>query len=82
MGAKFSQIKPLTEELAALEHLKNPHRLILEKCCDFSSFFFFIFEYELADKKDNYKSLDEFEFHQESITYYMELATLEHLKID
>ena len=47
--------------------------------------FFFIFEqiiFILADQKDKYKSLDEFEFHQESITYYMELATLEHLKID
>ena len=24
----------------------------------------------LEDKKDNYKSLDEFEFRQDSITYY------------
>ena len=29
MGLKFSQIRPWTAELAALEHLKNPHRLIM-----------------------------------------------------
>ena len=28
MGLKFSQIRPWTAELAALEHLKNPHRHI------------------------------------------------------
>ena len=35
----------------------------------------------LADKKDNYKSLNEFVFLQDPITY-MELAALELLKID
>ena len=29
MGSKFGQIRPATEELAALERLKNPHRLIM-----------------------------------------------------
>ena len=29
MGSKFSKIGPGTYELAALEHLKNPHRLIM-----------------------------------------------------
>ena len=29
-----------------------------------------IFFIILADKKDNYKSLDEFEFRQDPITYY------------
>ena len=29
MGPKFSQIRPWTVELAALERLKNPHRLIM-----------------------------------------------------
>ena len=26
---KFGQIRPLTAELAAIERLKNPHRLIM-----------------------------------------------------
>ena len=29
----------------------------------------------LADKKNNYKSLDDFEFRQDSITYYGESST-------
>ena len=29
MGSKFSKIRPGTYELAALEPLKNPHRLIM-----------------------------------------------------
>ena len=39
MCLKFSQIKPWTVELAALERLKNPHRLIMGKCWDHSSAF-------------------------------------------
>ena len=31
MSLKFGQICPPTTELAALEHLKNPHRLIMGK---------------------------------------------------
>ena len=31
MGSKFSRIRPGTYELAALERLKNPHRLIMGK---------------------------------------------------
>ena len=31
---------------------------------------YFMFILFLADKKDNYKSLDEFEFSQDPITYY------------
>ena len=48
---------------------KNPHRLIMEKCCDHSSTFIFgwIF-FILADNKTNHKSSDEFEFRQDSIT--------------
>ena len=30
-SSKFSQIRPTTAELAALERLKNPHRLIMGK---------------------------------------------------
>ena len=50
---------------------KNPHRLIIGETCDHSSAFNFewIF-FILADKKDNYKSLNEFEFRQDPITYY------------
>ena len=29
MGSKLGQIRPATVELAALEHLKNHHRLIM-----------------------------------------------------
>ena len=29
MGPKFGQIRPVTEELADLERLKNPNRLIM-----------------------------------------------------
>ena len=29
MGSKFGQIRPWTVELAVLEHLENPHRLIM-----------------------------------------------------
>ena len=38
-SSKFSQIGPRTAELAALEHLENPHRLIIGKCCPHSSSF-------------------------------------------
>ena len=49
---------------------KNPHRLIMGETCDHPSAFNFewIF-FIIADKKDNYKSLDEFEFPQDPITY-------------
>ena len=51
-----------------------------EKCCDHSNAFNFecIF-FILADKKDNYISLDEFEF-VKIPSPVMELAPLEHLK--
>ena len=46
-------------------------RLIMEKSCNHSSAFNFewIF-FILANKKDNYKSLNEFEFCQDPITFY------------
>ena len=31
MSSKFGKIRPWTTELAALEHLKKSHRLIMEK---------------------------------------------------
>ena len=68
MSSKFCRIRPRTYELAALEHLeKSPW----EKRCDHSSAFNFEWIYFiLADKKDNYESLNEFEFCQDPITYF------------
>ena len=52
-----------------LSVLKNPHRLIWEKYCDHSSAFNFEWIFLiLAYNKDHSKSLDEFEFRQDSIT--------------
>ena len=50
-------------ELAALERLENPHRLIMGKCCGNSSTIIFqwIF-FILAGNKDNYNISYGFEF--------------------
>ena len=40
-SSKFGQVRPRTAELPAIECLGNPHRLIMGKCCDHSSFFIF-----------------------------------------
>ena len=68
MSFKFCRIRPRTYELAALEHLeKSPW----EKRCDHSSAFNFKWIcFILADKMDNYESLNEFKFRQDPITYY------------
>ena len=62
------QDRPRTYELAALEHLEiSPW----EKRCDHSSAFNFKWIlFTLADKKDSYKSLNEFKFRQDPITFY------------
>ena len=39
--SNFGQIRPLITELAALERLKNSHRLIMGKCCLHASSFIF-----------------------------------------
>ena len=71
MGLKFDRIRPGTYALRALVRLENPHRLIMEKICDHSSAFNFEWIFLiLADKKDNYQSLDEFKYCQDPITYY------------
>ena len=71
MDWKFGQIILWTVELAALEHLENLHRLIMGECCDLSNAFNFEWIFLiLADRKNNYKSLDEFEIRQDPITYY------------
>ena len=50
---------------------KIPINLKWEKCCDHSSAFNFkLIFFILADNKNNYKSLDEFEFCQDPITYF------------
>ena len=54
MSSKFSQIPHPTAELAALERVKNPHRLTMGKTM--SPLFLF---------EDMHKSLDEFEFGQD-----------------
>ena len=61
-SSKFGQIRPRTAELAALERLKNPHRLIREKwCCHFFSAVFEESLFILAGNNDIFKSLDVFE---------------------
>ena len=63
-NSNFGQIRSRTAELAALERLKNSHRLIT--CYHSSSFIFDWIFFILAGNEDNYKSLDEFEFRQNS----------------
>ena len=41
-----------------------------EICCDHSSAFNFELIFIIADKKDNYKKLNEFVFLQDPITFY------------
>ena len=62
MSSKFDQIGPWITELAALEHLKKSHRLIMEKMTSshFPAFFHPIL-FILAGNEDMHKSLDEFE---------------------
>ena len=59
----FGQIGPLTMELAALEHLKISHGLIMGKWCLLaSSFIFDQIIIKVAGNQDRHKSLDEFDF--------------------
>ena len=72
MSLKFCRIPPGTYELAALEGLEkspqtyNGRNVVTTLVLSIFEWIFFI----LADKKDNYKSLNEFEFRQDPITYY------------
>ena len=70
-SSNLGQIRPRTAELAALERLKNPHRLIMGKPCHhiFSAIFdriLFIF----AGNEDMYKSLNEFEIRPDATTCF------------
>ena len=58
----FSLIGPPTAELAALERLKNPHRLIMRKqCLHFFSAVLDLILFILAGNDNIHESLDEFE---------------------
>ena len=67
----FGQIGPLTMELAALDHLKISHGLIMGKWCLQGSLFIFdrIFV-KLADNQDSHKISDEFEFWLDRIRHF------------
>ena len=62
-SSKFSQIRPPTAELAAIERLKkNPYRLIMGKrCCHFFLAVLDRIHFILARNDDIHESLDEFE---------------------
>ena len=58
----FSLIGPLTAELAALERLKNPHRLIMRKqCLLFFSAVLDLILFILAGNNNIHESLDGYE---------------------
>ena len=58
----FSLIGPPTAELAALELLKNPHRLIMRKqCLHFFSAVLDLILFILVGNKNMHESLDGFE---------------------
>ena len=59
-SSNFGQMGSLTTELAALEHLKISHRLIMGKwCLHTSSFIFDRIIIKVAGYQDRYKSSDE-----------------------
>ena len=67
-SSKFDKIRPPTAELAALECLKNPHRLIMGKqCCHFFSAIVDQILFIFAGKDEIHKSLDKFEIQQDQI---------------
>ena len=71
MSSNFGQIGLLTTELAALEHLKISHRLIMGKwCLHASSFIFDRIIIKVAGNHDRHKSLVEFEFGLNQTTHF------------
>ena len=72
MGSKLGSIRGSTYELGALERLgKSPYTYNMEKCCDHSSIFIFQWIFlVLAGNKVSHKSLDGFEFRQDSFTEF------------
>ena len=70
-SSNFSQLGPLTTELAALEHLKNFNRLIMGKwCLHASSFIFDRLIIKVAGNQDKHKSLHEFIFRPDQTTHF------------
>ena len=70
-SSNFSQIGPLTTELAALERLKNSHRLIMGKCClHASSFIFDRIIIKVAGNQDRHKCSQEFDFGPDQTTQF------------
>ena len=68
-SSNFSLIGPLTEELAALERQKNPHRLIMGKTM--SPLFSAVLDrilFILAGNDNIHESLDEFEIRLDANT--------------
>ena len=71
MSSNFGQIGPLTTELAALQHLKISHRLIMGKCCLHASWFiFYRFIIKVAGNQDRLKSSDEFDFGPDQTAHF------------
>ena len=70
-SSNFSQIGPLTTELAALERLKISHRLIMGKwCLHASSFIFNWLIIKVAGYQDRHKSSEEFDFGMNQTTHF------------
>ena len=69
-SSKFSQIRQPTAELAAIERVKNPHRLTMRKklCLHFFSAIYNPILMILAGDDDWHKSLIQFEFGQDQKT--------------
>ena len=70
-SSNFSQIGPLTKELAALERLKISLRLMMGKwCLHASSFIFDQIIRKVADNLDRHKSLVEFYFGPDQTSHF------------
>ena len=69
-SSNFSQIGPLTTELAALERLKISRRLIMGKCyIHASSFIFDRIIIKVAGNQDRQKNSDEFDFRPDKTSH-------------
>ena len=70
-SSNFGLIGPPTAELAALESLKNPHRLIMRKqCLHFFSAVLVLILFILAGNDNIHESLDGFEICLDLTTGY------------
>ena len=70
-SSNFGQIGSLTTEFAALERLKNSHRLIMGKwCLHANSFIFYRIIFKVASYQDRHKSSVEFDFGPNQTTHF------------